>query len=342
MTGESRAEVIEIPAPATHFSLLRAPDGRLLAADAATHALSLTKWATDAALWMRHPAAGAAQSGFRHHQTGLVLDGDHAASAGARPRTVRAAVGGAATQLVEQHGPSEPPSASLAAMRATGWVCLPALVAPDVLRELEGLAAEEAEGPPSAAGRRQQPPFLRSAALARVAVDPTVMWILREYLGTANVQTAHIPSILTAFPLTDERWTGPQGWHSDFPYLWRTGGERVPEPAGPGAGPDGRVSTPALGVQFNTCIAPFTRANGGTRFVLGSHARNRGPPPTWNLGADVLPDVLAGRAEPPGGRSLAGGGVTGRGVQPYDGPAAQTLECPAGSVILYDARTWHR
>ena len=31
---------------------------------------------------------------------------------------------------------SEPPSASLAAMRATGWVCLPALVAPDVLREL--------------------------------------------------------------------------------------------------------------------------------------------------------------------------------------------------------------
>ena len=46
----------------------------------------------------------------------------------------------------------------------------------------------------------------------------------------------------------------------DFPYLWRTGGDRVPEPEAPREGPDDAI----LGVQFNTCIDAFTKDNGGT------------------------------------------------------------------------------
>jgi ectoine hydroxylase-related dioxygenase (phytanoyl-CoA dioxygenase family) len=115
-------------------------------------------------------------------------------------------------------------------------------------------------------------------------------------------------------------------------YLWRTGGDQVPEPDSElEKGPD----DVALGVQFNTCIDAFTRHNGGTLFKLGSHRLNIGPPRQWN--------ELPGAEEIfPGGRSLAGGGAVGRAMTPYGGADAQTIECPAGSVILYDARTWHR
>ena len=104
----------------------------------------------------------------------------------------------------------------------------------------------------------------------------------------------------------------------DFPYLWRTGGDRVPEPEAPREGPDDAI----LGVQFNTCIDAFTKDNGGTRFKLGSHRLNVGPPREWNGDPEK------------GGRAGAGGGQVGKGQQPYDGEEAQTVECPAGSVIL--------
>ena len=54
----------------------------------------------------------------------------------------------------------------------------------------------------------------RSSAIAKLATDPTVMWVLRQYLRTPAVSCGHVPSILTAYPLDDERYPGPQGWHS--------------------------------------------------------------------------------------------------------------------------------
>jgi hypothetical protein len=107
----------------------------------------------------------------------------------------------------------------------------------------------------------------------------------------------------------------------------------------------------------------------GTLFKLGSHRLNVGPPHEWNRVPDET-DPL------PGGRSTAGGvfsccvlvpslswpittvcvvgnlplnssgvsagGAVGKAMTPYAGPECHTVECPAGSVILYDARTWHR
>ena len=137
-------------------------------------------------------------------------------------------------------------------------------------------------------------PFLKSSVMARLAVDPTVMFVLRQYLRSSAVQAGHIPSILTARPVDDAIYPGPQGWHSDYPYLWRTGGDQVPEPQESLGGPD----DVALGVQFNTCIDAFSRGNGGTLFKLGSHRLNVGPPREWN-------QVPSGEALP-GGRSLAG------------------------------------
>ena len=80
-----------------------------------------------------------------------------------------------------------------------------------------------------------------------------------------------------------------------------------------------------LGVQRNVCVSAFTRERGATAFKLGSHALNSAPPEAW------------GRAEihaRPGHRAKCG--------LPYNGPEADVIEAPAGSIILYDARTWHR
>lgn len=64
-----------------------------------------------------------------------------------------------------------------------------------------------------------------------------------------------------------------------------------------------------MGVQYNICVDEFRKDNGATQFILGSHLKS-GPPP-----ADVRASQL---------------------------PEAVQIEAPAGSAILYDARTWHR
>lgn len=56
-------------------------------------------------------------------------------------------------------------------------------------------------------------------------------------------------------------------------------------------------------------------------FKLGSHLADTPPPPEWNQFRDAKP----------GERGL-----------PYGGPEADVVEAPGGSIILYDARTWHR
>ena len=94
---------------------------------------------------------------------------------------------------------------------------MPALVPPEILKKLQVLA-EESVTPEQRRERMDrgstQQPFLRSSAIAKLATDPTVMWVLRQYLRTPAVSCGHVPSILTAYPLDDERYPGPQGWHS--------------------------------------------------------------------------------------------------------------------------------
>jgi ectoine hydroxylase-related dioxygenase (phytanoyl-CoA dioxygenase family) len=96
-----------------------------------------------------------------------------------------------------------------------------------------------------------------------------------------------------------------QGWHSDYPYHRGKAADYAHFPV--------EIN---LGLQFNTCIDPFTKRNGATMFVLDSARRDdlHLPPKAW---------------DPPGRHSAT--------------PAeAQQIEAAAGSVILYDARMWHR
>ena len=125
---------------------------------------------------------------------------------------------------------------------------------------------------------------------------------------------AHSPGMAV---LTKDDGKRPvQGWHADYPYHWG-----VPAPAQVPAQP----GASRLGVQRNVCVSDFTKVGGATAFKLGSHARNVGPPEDWGTAARYASRSY--RAE--------------HGL-PYNGPDADIVEAPGGSIILYDARTWHR
>lgn len=80
-----------------------------------------------------------------------------------------------------------------------------------------------------------------------------------------------------------------------------------------------------MGVQRIVCVSEFTKYRGATAFKLGSHALERGPPENWGVARD---------AYQPGHRAANG--------LPYNGPDADVIEAPSGSMILFDTRTWHR
>ena len=150
--------------------------------------------------------------------------------------------------------------------------------------------------------------------MASTAAEPVSLWLIRAYMKTPDIRLAHTPGM--AVLGTDDGKRNVQGWHSDYPYHW-------------GVPADGLVPTPTgetvLGVQRNVCVSDFTRERGATVFKLGSHARDHGPPTEWGTAA------LHAR---PGYRAAHG--------LPYGGPEADIVEAPGGSIILYDARTWHR
>jgi len=96
---------------------------------------------------------------------------------------------------------------------------------------------------------------------------------------------------------------GSDRWHTDYPYH----GE-VPFQGEPQA------------LQFNVAVHEFREDNAATQFLPGSHASGSAVPKEWNE-ADHLK-----------------GGRPGEGVH----QDVRHMLGPAGSGIIYDARTWHR
>ena len=215
--------------------------------------------------------------------------------------------------LEARPGPDARPSDLLREFRARGWVCLPGILERDVVEGLRRVAGVDAEQPPAT-------PFgalSRQAAVAKSVAEPVSLWLLRRYLGTCDIRLAHAPSL--AVIDRDDGQRDVQGWHADFPYLWGSTapGQDAPVPE--------RATGLPLGVQRNVCITDFSKANGATVFRLGSHVLNCAPPHSWGRWTAYLR---------PGHRAENG--------LPYTGPECQVIEAPAGSIILYDARTWHR
>ncbi|MDE0006739.1 MAG: phytanoyl-CoA dioxygenase family protein [Gammaproteobacteria bacterium] len=313
---ETHETVVRIPPAASHHTLLVAPDGNFLGVDHGRLTTSAT--GDDRVMWRAEK-----DGSYRHATT------DQRVRASAIPGTdgvhlhtkdgVLDASGepaSSAATFTPSHGPEQLPSESLAFFRARGWVCLTSILAPDTVDALQRLAGtdgheRESDQPHS----HVQAALSVDPAVARTAAEPVSLWLIRAYMQTGDIRLGHTPALIVLH--RDDGKRNVQGWHSDFPYHW-------------GISAPGVVPTPTgatvLGVQRNVCVSEFTRERGATAFKLGSHTKDHGPPDEW-ITAATLQGNPAHRAE--------------HGL-PYNGPDADVIEAPAGSIILYDARTWHR
>ena len=210
------------------------------------------------------------------------------------------------------HGPERLPSEYLDDMRANGWSCLTSVLDDETLEGLERVACTDrhARRKPDTSSLQ----LCQDAAVARTVAEPVSLWVIRQYMASPDIRLAHTPGFAVLTP--DDGQRNVQGWHADYPYHWGVpAAGQVP----PGAG------LSSLGVQRNVCVSPFTKVGGATAFQLGSHQLDAPPPAQWG-------DATAHAA--PGYRKANG--------LPYNGPDADIVEAPGGSIILYDSRTWHR
>ena len=308
-TFEERA--VRFRQPAAHYAMVVGPDGRFLGADedGATH---VTDTISDDLMWHRR------RDRLEHAKSSAALDLTETEAGGCRltcDGTPLDAHGhrespGAPFSIVQ--GSELLPSEYLAHLKAHGWTCLAAILSPDIIDSLQRIACTDgyAERTPDRS-RRQ---ICQGSALAKTAVEPISVWLARQYMQTEDIRLAHSPGIGVMTPDDGQRTV--QGWHSDYPYHW-------------GINADGKVPTPSgetvMGVQRIVCVSEFTKHRGATAFKLGSHALDRGPPEHWGVARAVYqPDYRAANG------------------LPYNGPDADVIEAPPGSMILFDTRTWHR
>ena len=211
-------------------------------------------------------------------------------------------VGSDEVDLHISHGPEKLPSEYLAGLRRDGWVCINSILPPEVVDRLERVACT---GPYEDLEQdTTQPKICQDAAVGRAIAEPISLAVLREYLESPDIHLGHPPGFNVLPPETVAQ--AGRRWHSDIPYT----PSRSPQPVFPRPGPPKACNR-------NTFVSDFSYLNGATMFKPGSHLVDSSPPDEWNA---PLED----------------------GELPYGGPEVTVLEAPAGSMILYDARTWHR
>ena len=203
------------------------------------------------------------------------------------------------------HGPENLPSVYLEHLKREGWVCLTCVLPPDIVDGLQRVAGTDAYE--HLEMDNSSPKVCQHSAVGKAITEPISLWLIREYVGTRDLHLGHPPGLTALAPYDGKRRV--QGWHADIPYIPSVGGNPVADRGGP-----------VKAVQRNVCVSDFTKHNGATAYKLGSHQAPTNPVPEWNP-------------------ARHGGDPAAR---PYSGPEADVLEAPAGSIVLYDARTWHR
>ena len=138
------------------------------------------------------------------------------------------------------------------------------------------------------------PGFIRyDQSIAPYLADRCLLALIEGLLG---------PHVRVSFTTGTINYPGNQrgGWHGDWPFNQNNAGH-IPTPY-----PDATMHITTLWM-----LSPFTRENGGTLIVPGSHRSNNNP--TGNNGVD--PNA------------------------PY--PTEMQATGPAGSVLVMDSRMWH-
>ena len=310
--------VVRVEKPSAHFTLLRNPTGEFLGVSD-TNELSVFDYVDDKAIWKQVEG----KSAYRHVVTDLLLETESTDSEGSchlrheeSLLTHDGSIANEGTVFSAGHGPAHLPSEYLESFRENGWVCLPSIVAPDIVEELERVSCTgrwESE-----TYERRMPPLNETAAVAKIITEPVSLWLMRQYMKTHEIRLGHSPGFAILSP--DDGKRRVQGWHSDFPYLWGIAGSEVVNRI-----PVHKVDGLVMGVQRNLCVSEFRKENGATCFKLGSHTFGQGPPVEW---------INGNTSRQEGVRESKG--------LPYTGPEADVVEAPAGSYIVYDSRIWHR
>ena len=207
-------------------------------------------------------------------------------------------------------GPEKLPSEHLQELRTQGFTILENILDVASIRRIKKQIAVNREN-----YHQEEPPhdghFWMISGLtwcpdmARSAAHPVAQWLFQEYLKSKDIHFCHQPVITTLKPAKDLLGTHPiGGWHSDYPY--HNGvfpGDAWPE-------------EPVFGVQYNVCVDEFIAETGATQFVPGSYKWCRPP-------SDEFNEI---------------GNWMGHGVH----TDVRQMTAPAGSALIYDARTWHR
>lgn len=300
--------IVSIPKPKHHYRYLNAPNGDWLGIEDG-QSLCVKGHVDDAAIW------DVTEDGFVHVSTGLTVQTSSTAlNAISRVSMAEQTINesgepGEAADFTINHGPEFLPSHYLRELNEQGWVSLTCILPDEVVDGLQRVGC--VDGYEDRTPIRQTP-LAQDPSVAQVSAEPISLWLTREYMKTNDIRLGHSPGVSAL--TRDDGKREVQGWHTDFPYLWGTG-DRVPVPSG----------DLVLGMQRNVCVSDFTRENGATIFKLGSHASNEAPPEEWGI---------SNHSYRKGFRETYG--------LPYGGPESDLIEAPAGSIVLYDARTWHR
>lgn len=300
--------IVSIPRPTKHFRYLNTPSGDWLGTSDG-ESLQVFGHVDDAVIW------DVTDSGFKHVVTGLELT----ATTTVLNATCSLSLGDESVSVDEQevnireftieHGPELLPSSYLKTLNEQGWVSISCILPDSVVDGLQRVGCVDAYEDRTPV---RQAPLVQDPSVAQVSAEPISLWLTREYMKTNDIRLGHSPGISAL--TRDDGVREVQGWHTDFPYLWGTG-DRIPVPSG----------DLVLGMQRNVCVSDFTRENGATIFKLGSHASNEAPPEEWGISNHTYRK---------GFRANYG--------LPYGGVESDLIEAPAGTIILYDARTWHR
>ena len=209
--------------------------------------------------------------------------------------------------LIVARGPEKLPSEYLDHFKREGWVCLTSILTPEIVERLQWVGGVDRHEHLEA--RNDSPKVCQDVAVGRAICEPISLWLIRQYLQTRDLHLGHPPNVMSLSPYDGK--SRVQGWHSDIPYGRKNGADR---------------KGPLKAVQRNVCVSDFAKANGATAYKLGSHVDDNLPPSEWNPALDG-PDFFGG---------------TSPTARPYSGPESDVVEAPAGSIVIYDARTWHR